>query len=575
MAMHFGEQVLTPTAPPPASRTRALTSTPAVVILLSAVCALTFFAGLGSTALWEPDEPRFAEATRQMLRRGDYVTPWFNDEPRFEKPVLLYWLQLPFFVLLGATEAAARLPSALSGVLAVLATFALGRRLVSPRAGLLAGLCLATTFRFVVYARQGLTDVPVTAALTGAMLAMCGALQGGPGASASARAGWACTGLAILLKGPVGLLAPPIWSLWALATGGRTALARTWPLSGLAIAAAIAVPWHAAMVWLHGRAFVGVALGYEIVARYVSAEFPGPERGPLFFAGIWIGDGLPWSLFFLPALGWAYARRRGLRTGEASAMWLATIWFAVVLVVCSMSRYKLPHYILPAYPAVALAVGVLLDAAAAARLPRSLWQVPAVIAAVLLAAGGVLTWLLVTRVFEPLPRDPAFALPVLFVGGAVAIGWLALRQRGQRPLACIATLALVLAVAYAYLATVVAPLHLSRFEAARLLGAAVRAGVPDGEPLAVSGGYQGTGLVFYARRPVLELQDPAALALYLARDGRRHCVLPRSLLDEIAPSISRPLRVRAEAPMFSVRMRRLLERDPERQVRTLVLVTAE
>ena len=123
--------------------------------LLVGVCAITLFAGLGSTALWEPDEPRFAEATRQMLLRHDYVTPWFNDRPRFEKPILLYWLQLPFFALFGATEAAARTPAALAGLVAVLATFGIARQMVSARAGVLAGAALATTLRFVLYSRQG------------------------------------------------------------------------------------------------------------------------------------------------------------------------------------------------------------------------------------------------------------------------------------------------------------------------------------------------------------------------------------------------------------------------------------
>ena len=64
------------------------------------MCALTLFAGLGRAALWEPDEARYAEATRQMLARGDFLTPWYNGEPRFEKPILFYWMQLPFVATL-------------------------------------------------------------------------------------------------------------------------------------------------------------------------------------------------------------------------------------------------------------------------------------------------------------------------------------------------------------------------------------------------------------------------------------------------------------------------------------------
>ena len=84
------------------------------VAIVIRVWMLTMAVGLGNTALWEPDEPRFAEATRQMIERGDVLTPWFNARPRFEKPVLMYWLQLPFVALLvhsGCTYAfAVRLP---------------------------------------------------------------------------------------------------------------------------------------------------------------------------------------------------------------------------------------------------------------------------------------------------------------------------------------------------------------------------------------------------------------------------------------------------------------------------------
>src|SRR5687768_11361646 len=98
------------------------------VLLLLMVWALTMALGLGNTALWEPDEPRFAEATRQMFERGNFLTPWFNDRPRFEKPVLLYWLQAPFVALLGPTETAFRIPSALAGLLTLLLIYRIGER---------------------------------------------------------------------------------------------------------------------------------------------------------------------------------------------------------------------------------------------------------------------------------------------------------------------------------------------------------------------------------------------------------------------------------------------------------------
>ena len=133
-----------------------LRSSRAHYTLIVVLWGLTMLAGLGGTALWEPDEPRFAEATRQMFERGDFLTPWFNGRPRFEKPILLYWLQAPFVALMGPVETAFRLPAALAGLLTLIVVYRLGGRLASPFAGLLGALSLATMFRFLLYARQSL-----------------------------------------------------------------------------------------------------------------------------------------------------------------------------------------------------------------------------------------------------------------------------------------------------------------------------------------------------------------------------------------------------------------------------------
>ncbi len=545
------------------------------VMLVVSVCALSCFAGLGSTPLWEPDEPRFAEATRQMLLRGDFLTPWFNARPRFEKPILFYWLQLPFFFGLGPTELAARAPAAIAGLLTVLATFALASDLASRRAGLLASLCLATTFRFVLYARQGLTDIPVVAAITCGIWAMNRALRDPAGRGAAAWMAWACAGAGVLLKGPVGLLAPVVWSLWALSTGGWRRLRATRPLAGVAIVGVIALPWYAAMWALHGDAFVDVALRYEVIARYVSPAFPGPNRGFTYFWSAWLGDALPWSLFFIPAIWWAATDPARLRAVESASMRLAAIWFTTVLLIFSVSEYKLPHYILPAYPAMALAIGVFADAAIERQVVAMMWQIPFYLTAIILAAGAVLLWLLTTRVFEPNSLSVALAVPVLLAGGALAIVALTSRPDGSRFFLAFSMLAVLLAVCYGVLGTTLAPRQLSRFQPAPAIAAAIRAKVPESDPLAVGGGYRGSGLVFYARRPVQDLADPAALVAFLSRPGPRWAVLQQSALDEVRPLVPRRLRVAAEAPMFSVRMKRLLERTPEESIHRLVLVRAE
>jgi 4-amino-4-deoxy-L-arabinose transferase-like glycosyltransferase len=174
---------------------------PAVVIVLVwlAVGAL----GLGTTSLWEPDEPRFAEATRQMLLRGDVLTPYFNGAPRFEKPILFYWMQLPAFVVLSPSETAARLPSALAGLGCLLLTYAIGRRYFSKRAALSGTLVLATTFRFAMWTRMALTDMPVMFCTLAVLYCFLIALEDDPYRPRAALMGWIAVGLGALTKGPV------------------------------------------------------------------------------------------------------------------------------------------------------------------------------------------------------------------------------------------------------------------------------------------------------------------------------------------------------------------------------------
>lgn len=550
------------------STSNRLRGWPLVAIL--ACCAFTFFAGLGTTALWEPDEPRFAEATRQMIERGDFLTPWFNAAPRFEKPILLYWLQLPFFAALDDAEIAARVPAAICGLLTVLTIFGIGRHFVSPRAGLLSALALATTFRFVLYSRQGLTDVPVTAAISGALWAMTLGISGRtPGFVWGA---WALVGLGILLKGPVALLAPVVWTVWVGWSGGQAALARTRPFTGLLLASLVSAPWFVFMVSMHGSAFVDIAFGYEVVARYVSDMFPGRDRGLLYYLGVAPGDGAPWSFFAAPAFAWAWLRRETLREGETHGMTLAAVWFTTVIAVFSISEYKLPHYILPAFPGMALAVGIFLDAAVERRVTPWMWRAPLLLVALALAAGAVLVWLLLSRAFGLQLWDRAFVLPILLVAGAGMIGLLAW-SRGPMP--ALSALLALLVSAYAVLAVVVAPRELRRFQPIPELAKVARLVAAPTEPLAVAGSYGAPGLVFYARRPVRQLTSDAELVAFLSTAGRRHCVLPASALNRVRPLVGRTLRVQATASLFSVRMRRLVEPDPRRATNVIVLVTAE
>ena len=129
-----------------------------ITLPLLLLAALTFFAGLGRGAITDSDEAFYAESSREMVASGDWLTPYYNYEPRFQKPVLYYWLTSATYLVTGPTEFGARLWAAMAGIGLVLVTAAAGRRWYDETTGLLAGAIVATNFGYFSIGRMALPD---------------------------------------------------------------------------------------------------------------------------------------------------------------------------------------------------------------------------------------------------------------------------------------------------------------------------------------------------------------------------------------------------------------------------------
>jgi 4-amino-4-deoxy-L-arabinose transferase-like glycosyltransferase len=225
--------------------------------------AAVFFIGLGAPKLWDEDEPEYARCTQEMMRRGDFIVPTFNHHLWTDKPVFLYWLQMGSFSLFGNTEFAARFPCALLAIGTALLTYHLGRRLFRPQVGLWAGLIVATIASFAVIGRAAAPDSPLIFCTTLSLLAYVFGVGketwsgegndavAGQSISTSAvarfravlpRSWWwfvamyAPMGVAVLIKGPVGVLLPVaalgMWVLIAGAAKKAPTIAKPSPGSG-------------------------------------------------------------------------------------------------------------------------------------------------------------------------------------------------------------------------------------------------------------------------------------------------------------------------------------------------------
>lgn len=298
-----------------------------------------------------------------MVTTGDYISPRLGGCLWFEKPVLQYWMSAAAYHLLGVNEFAARLPSALAATITVLALFFTIRRALSRRLALAVSLVLLTTGIYIAFARIVSPDMALAASISLSIL--CGFLA----ITAENRKGlryWllcgAFLGLAVLAKGLVAIvLVISILSVYLLITRRRGALnfgALNWRalLSALLVLFIVAALWYAPVMIKHGWAFVDKFFLEHHFERYLTNRHSHPQ--PIYFYLIvTIAGTMPWTFFLIPAIA-RLLKLRPRTNKRDSLLALAWIWFAVPLVFFSFSVSKLPGYLLPVFPALAIIIGV-------------------------------------------------------------------------------------------------------------------------------------------------------------------------------------------------------------------------
>jgi 4-amino-4-deoxy-L-arabinose transferase-like glycosyltransferase len=533
----------------------ASTSRSKDLAVLLAVASLAILAGLGNGTFWEPDEPRFAEATRQMFVRDDFLTPYLNGAPRFEKPILFYWTQAAALAAFGDNEFSARLPSAVAGIGIVLLLYLIGAQITSRRAALIAGLVTATMFRFVTFARIGLTDIPVIFFVVAALYGFIRAVH--QASSAWALVAWMCVGLGVLTKGPVGVLPLAIWATYAVFIRDWSLVARIRPLIGGVLALAIALPWYVVMALQHGRAFTDFAIGHEMVERVLSEEsFGAPARGFFYYFKVWPGDAAPWSALLAASVGWIAWRWSSVDRRVRHAVVFAAAWFLCVFLLFSLSRSKVPHYVLPAYPAAALLIGIFVDCVANTREDALWWRVPMAIIALASVAAAAATALLL-NVLVPADMMVKWLVPAILAAGA-AVMVAAIFKRAVVP--AVYTLTCMLAAVFASIGVFVVPRVIEPFKPMPLLAREATTTSKAGTPIGLLGRYGLSSVIYYSRRPVVALDGDDDTIMFLSTHPDAVCVMPITDFERLAPRLKGFDKI-AVAEEFNVRIERLLERQ--------------
>lgn len=321
---------------------------PEVALILGLQLLLLVFR-LGQIPLLGPDEPRYARVAVEMARANEFVTPTLAGEPWLEKPPLYYWLAGLGYRLLGENEFAARLPAVGAALLMTAFTGLFAARLFGRTCGQLAMLILATSPLLFAYGRAATMDMLVATFITGASGLLILSVMGIAG-PLSVPAAWALMGVAVLAKGPIGFLIPIGVGAATALTTGRFRLSRLITPLSVGLLIAVSGPWFLAIYLDQGFHFIEVFILNHNLQRFTTTthNHPGPFYYylPVLFLAVF-----PWSGLMAAAV----PTLRRLR-GPGVAAILA--WILVPLVLFSLAGSKLPGYIVPCLPPLAIALAL-------------------------------------------------------------------------------------------------------------------------------------------------------------------------------------------------------------------------
>jgi len=393
--------------------------------LLVAVALVVLLPGTATIPLIDRDEPRFAQATREMMQgeHANWIVPYFNGEYRFDKPILIYWMMRASYSVLGVNEFSARLPSVLCAIALALFLWRVGRRWFSDGAGWLAGLGMLTCVQMLIHGRSAVADMPMVLAIAVAQFAAFELLHGEKLQRRWFFALYVSLGLGFLAKGPVALVVPVLTLVLHRFVFWRRPLPwRNLRLAlGLPVTLLIMAAWGIPAILATNGLFYKIGIGEHVVERG-HKTFQGHGGFILYYLGT----------AFLSLCPWIACAGEGAvavkRNWNAKTAFLVS-WLAATYLVFSLYVTKLPHYVLPAFPAFFLLLGLLAQPDTMPRWTRVFfWIVIGVFAVVGLVFPPVLGLVLLVVALR-YNRFALAAVGVAFV--AVSTAWFGAKLRDK------------------------------------------------------------------------------------------------------------------------------------------------
>ena len=323
------------------------------VLVLVIIALLLSFFRLGFVTLFDVDEAVFSTATKEMVQSGNLITPTYNGENRYDKPILFYWLMAASYEVWGINNFAARLPSALAAVCLALALFLFVRCSHGEKRAFYAALSFVLSIYFLIYSRSAVTDMSLTLFISISLFSFYLSTvyrSGAPVKASRYLCGfYAFSALAFLTKGLIGIVFPfGIALIYLYAVEGKGGLRKIITMKGIVIFLLLSAPWYSAQVFINGREFID-----QFFIKHHFKRFAGVvsgHSGPIYYYIPVLLIGLfPWVAFLPSGIRAAFREKDRLNL-------FAFIWAAFIITFFSLSTTKLPNYILPAVPAAVILI---------------------------------------------------------------------------------------------------------------------------------------------------------------------------------------------------------------------------
>jgi 4-amino-4-deoxy-L-arabinose transferase-like glycosyltransferase len=316
------------------------------ITLLFAVSLFVALFRLDAVTLFDVDEAVFSTATKEMVASGDWITPTYNGDIRYDKPIFFYWLMAASYKVFGVNEFGARFPSVMAGFLLALSLFWFAKRICNEKIAFYSTMTLSLSAYYLVYCRSAVTDMALSLFITLSLFCFYIAVTED---RRYIYGLYIFSALAFLTKGLIGIVFPfGIAFLYQLTTGGFRGVLKIFDWKAALLFCLVALPWYIAQFAINGDDFFQQFFMKHHFKRYT--DVISGHKGPVYYYFITLIIGIsPWIVFMPAGIARAARDRKG-------PMFFALIWFSAIFVFFSFSTTKLPNYILSALPAAAILI---------------------------------------------------------------------------------------------------------------------------------------------------------------------------------------------------------------------------